>query len=514
MAYTIWWQDIQGTQGETPHSDIDIYCLTWDGVTDPTTLRPTLDPQTHMPQNYYFVYDCAEDICDYTTYNNASYYGYYYGYTAGQNKVLYFNKYSDPYYQDAFVAFSSDGSINYYNCTLMGTEVVNNITQLYLRLMVPAPAGGDHLYCWTDSNVPSYYGWGNSYYLTTTETPDTSSTLYLETGGTIQVSTYTIEAVGEDYITVNGSNQVRKPSRDYVDGIPTLYSSSTSIAIEDPLFDNNGISLNKTVLNLYQNDSFDIDLKWTLSVLNVLPQSYDYCRGLTYDGTKFMVLTTKGCILTSTDGETWSSYISYSELSLNNWRRLVYGGSRYVALGSLGHVSTSTNGTTWTTAVQNTTLSNASTSWGGLTYANNKFIALSADGYISTSTNGTTWTTPTLDTNLSSIYDWRGIAYNGTKYVAINFSGYISTSTDGVTWTTPIQNTVLGSHSWFYIIYNRNMFVAMSQSGYISRSVDGENWSASTQDKNLGNRTWQDITSDGTKFVVIGSAGYVSHTLN
>ena len=80
MAYTIWWQDIQGTQGETPHSDIDIYCLTWDGVTDPTTLRPTLDPQTHMPQNYYFVYDCAEDICDYTTYNNASYYGYYYEY--------------------------------------------------------------------------------------------------------------------------------------------------------------------------------------------------------------------------------------------------------------------------------------------------------------------------------------------------------------------------------------------------------------------------------------------------
>lgn len=159
MAYTIWWQDIQGTQGATPHSDIDIYCLNWDGVTDPTTLRPIYDPQTYMPQNYYFVYDCAEDVCDYTTYDGASYYGSYYNHTSGQNKVLYLHKDSNPYYQDAFIAFSSDGSINYYNCMLMGTGTINNITQLYLRLSIPSPAG-DNLYAWTDSTP--LYAWTNT----------------------------------------------------------------------------------------------------------------------------------------------------------------------------------------------------------------------------------------------------------------------------------------------------------------------------------------------------------------
>lgn len=70
---------------------------------------------------------------------------------------------------------------------------------------------------------------------------------------------------------------------------------------------------------------------------------------------------------------------------------LVYGNGIYVAVGpSYGTIMTSTDGETWTTP--NT--SAGSHSWQSIAASDGKFILVGNSGYVTTSVDGITWETP------------------------------------------------------------------------------------------------------------------------
>ena len=245
---------------------------------------------------------------------------------------------------------------------------------------------------------------------------------------------------------------------------------------------------------------------WTTAAQNTNLGSY-YWQAITYDGTKFIALSSGGYISTSTDGTTWTPAARNTNLGAYNWNALSYGDSKFVAISYYGHISTSIDGTTWTTAVQNTNL--GSNDWSALVYDGTKFIALGEEGYISTSTDGTTWTPAIQDTNLGR-NSWQDLAYDGTKLVSLDYRGYISTSTNGATWTPAVQNTNLGSNRWNALTYDGTKFVALGYNGYVSTSTDGETWTPAAQNTNLGSNRWIALTSDGIKLIALSEAGYIS----
>ena len=65
-----------------------------------------------------------------------------------------------------------------------------------------------------------------------------------------------------------------------------------------------------------------------------------------------MAVGQSGTILTSTEGETWTSRTSGTSNYLND---IAFGNSTFVAVGASGTILTSTNGTSWTTRTSGTT---------------------------------------------------------------------------------------------------------------------------------------------------------------
>ena len=239
------------------------------------------------------------------------------------------------------------------------------------------------------------------------------------------------------------------------------------------------------------------DIMWT-----PLKSIDDYRDYIAYGNNKFVILDDYGQIMTSDDGEIWSSKTAVSNLGNNNWGHIVYGNNKFIALcyDTNGYISTSTDGTNWTLAEQNSTLINYT--WSDLIYDGSKFIVLSTNGYISTSTDGTNWTTPIQDSNLNN-YTWKSIVYDNSKYVMISYNGFVSVSTNCTNWTTPVRELPnLGNRNgWIHIDYNGNNYVAFSE--YINYIIYTK--SENTPDLTL---TINPTPSDAT--VTFDSSGTVS----
>ena len=75
-------------------------------------------------------------------------------------------------------------------------------------------------------------------------------------------------------------------------------------------------------------------------------------RGVAFGNSTFVAVGQSGTILTSTDGETWTSRTSGTSNYLYD---IAFGNSTFVAVGQSGTILTSTNGTSWTTRTSGTT---------------------------------------------------------------------------------------------------------------------------------------------------------------
>ena len=99
----------------------------------------------------------------------------------------------------------------------------------------------------------------------------------------------------------------------------------------------------------------------------------------------------------------------------------------FVAVGEAGIILTSSDGNSWTSRTSGTSQGLKSVS-----YRDNTFVAVGSSGTILTSSDGTSWTSITSGTsnNLSDI------SYGGGTFVAVSNLGTTHSSSDGNSWTS------------------------------------------------------------------------------
>jgi len=199
---------------------------------------------------------------------------------------------------------------------------------------------------------------------------------------------------------------------------------------------------------------------------------------VTSSGSQFIALGTDGSIVTSTDGNAWTSAASIP----NNGPRmnslafgLVSSVPTYVAVGNGGNIFTSTDLITWAPAAASNTINDLY----NVSFLNNGFVATGANGTLLTSPDAITWTVQSSNT-LTAL---RGITYGtgpaagaSAQYVVVGDSGTIVTSTDGTTWnlTPPPLTQDLRA------IRFGSRFVAVGKGGVVAYSDDAINWSLSS----------------------------------
>lgn len=153
------------------------------------------------------------------------------------------------------------------------------------------------------------------------------------------------------------------------------------------------------------------------------------------DLSQFIALGSDGSIVTSADGNTWTSKtpIPNSGTRMNS---LAFGlvssvTATYVAVGDGGKIFTSTDLTAWTPAASKTTSALYSVS-----FPKDTFVVTGAGGALLTSTDGSNWTVQdsTVSTALRGTAFGTGLTAASASYVVVGDAGTILTSPDGAVW--------------------------------------------------------------------------------
>ena len=114
-----------------------------------------------------------------------------------------------------------------------------------------------------------------------------------------------------------------------------------------------------------------------------------YLMGITFDGQKFIVVGNKGLLITSEDGENWTSVKTGIEnlgWSSELWD-IATGKNRFVATGRNGTIIYSENGKKWekvNSGVYSEVLH-------GIAFGNNKFVVVGENGTVLASSDGKNW---------------------------------------------------------------------------------------------------------------------------
>jgi len=195
---------------------------------------------------------------------------------------------------------------------------------------------------------------------------------------------------------------------------------------------------------------------------------------VTTSGSSYFALGTDGSIVTSTDGNTWTSTASIPSggVRMNSLAfGLVSSAARYVAVGNGGTIFMSTDLTTWTLQASNTT-----NDLYNVAFPKDVFVATGANGTLLTSPDAITWTVQSSNTLAAlrgTTYGTGPAAAASAHYVVVGDSGTIVTSTDGTSWsvTPPPLSQDLRA------IRLGTRFVAVGRGGAVVYSDDAINWS-------------------------------------
>jgi len=167
-------------------------------------------------------------------------------------------------------------------------------------------------------------------------------------------------------------------------------------------------------------------INWSSTYSMSTPSTDYFPVGITANNSIYVcVCTTPGgenCVLTSTDGTSWTNRGAISKPTPIVLRSVTYGSGKFVAVGydtsnpSLSYYSTSSDGVTWSTLA---VMSNTTASMKAVSYHNGLFVAVGSRAY-STSTDGSTWTTPVT---LNGYSDLSSLVYGGGVFVAVGPGG-------------------------------------------------------------------------------------------
>ncbi len=222
--------------------------------------------------------------------------------------------------------------------------------------------------------------------------------------------------------------------------------------------------------------------------------------GGTYVNPQYVAVGNGGEIMTSADGQKWTTVTSGTTHTLWGiaWSSSL---TMYVAVGNTGTILTSPDGVTWTVQNSGTTqnLRHVKALGAG-------FIASGWNGTLLSSSDGVHWTPQT--TGIS--YTLEGVGYNGVTYVAVGGGGSILTSQDTVTWTTQQSGitTMLEDVAW-----NGKQWIAVGYGGVALTSLDGLTWV--NQTSNTPNDLYSlDVDSGftGLPELAVGAGGTIVET--
>jgi hypothetical protein len=253
-----------------------------------------------------------------------------------------------------------------------------------------------------------------------------------------------------------------------------------------------------------------------------------------WEGTQFIAVGERGDVVTSSDGVTWTTQTSGSDI-----QSVIWDGSQFVAVGDQGKLITSIDGDTWTydssgdgadflldiawsgslyavgaqSFIYNFDPSGwsagqwlgATTSCSGMMWDGSQFVGVGSGvggAATWTSPDGSTFTYHDPGTGSTSVL--RGVTWNGTdQYMAVGYGGLIVSSTNGSIWSTEISNT---STNLYGVNYGGGQYVAVGASGSIITSPNGTLWSA--QDATISSSLYN-VAYTGAEYVAVGASGRI-----
>ena len=197
-------------------------------------------------------------------------------------------------------------------------------------------------------------------------------------------------------------------------------------------------------------------------------QEKNWIRELQYEGSyegmaqgagKLVAVRSDGYIITSVDGDSWSTVSSGTSNSLND---VTYGNGLFVAVGQNGTIITSSDGTSWDLQSSGTT-----NFLDEVTYRNGLFIAVGFDGTILTSSNGKEWSKQLSGVSASLT----SVDYGAGLYVISGTNGLILTSPDAASWTTRSTGT---TYPLTGVRFGNGQFIAVGHGFNGSMDEDGD----------------------------------------
>jgi hypothetical protein len=201
--------------------------------------------------------------------------------------------------------------------------------------------------------------------------------------------------------------------------------------------------------------------------------------------------------LVSSDGVTWTRYLSPHQLSVSSYS-MIYANGLFLSVGGFqSGVAISQDGVSWTQTYRSPNTGPQFDSR-SVAYGNGTFVVVgqtttgSGISTYATSTNGITWTNRTTITSRA----WNSIAYGNGLFVAVS-GGYIATSSDGITWSESTR-----SGEWQNVSFLNNLFLAVASNNIIITSPDGITW---TERSTPVSARWKSSTYGDGKFVVVPS---------
>jgi hypothetical protein len=207
--------------------------------------------------------------------------------------------------------------------------------------------------------------------------------------------------------------------------------------------------------------------------------------------TTIMAVGYNGEILTSIDGENWTSRSSGTSINLLD---VAFGNNNFVAVGYSGTILHSSDGISWSPKNSGTTKRLY-----GVTYGNNTFVAVGESGTLLSSEDGSYWTSRTSGITQYILQ----ATYGNGIFVVVGNSGKILTSTDGISWTSTTSGTT--SHLQG-VTYEAGKFIAVGQSGRIITSTNGISWTLRTS----GISTYLfGVTYGNNNYVTVGASGKI-----
>ena len=189
------------------------------------------------------------------------------------------------------------------------------------------------------------------------------------------------------------------------------------------------------------------------------PVTSQWLYGVTYGGDRFVAVGANGTVISSEDGNTWTSWKTTNKLAA-----VAYGNGRFVAVGEFGTIIAFSGD-----SIGDPEQSGTVNPLRSVIFGNGRFIAVGFTGTILSSSDGSHWSKESSGT----AYNLQAVTYGNGQYVAVGDSGTIVTSTDGETWSLETSGTTSGLKA---VTYGDNLYVAVAFDHSILTSTDGMAW--------------------------------------